>query len=170
MNRVFLGVGSNCQAETRLCLALDALAGRYGELQLSSVYESEAVGISGNNFFNLVLGLETGEPVGELSAWLKDLENRHGRRRDGSGTDQLALDVDILTYGALVGTVSGVRLPRDEILKNAFVLQPLAEIAADQVHPPTGQTYAVLWQAYGRDQKLWTVPFSWRGRQISPRA
>lgn len=169
MSRVFLGLGSNRQAEAHLQLALDALADRYGELELSSVYESEAVGFVGRNFLNLVLGLQTSEPVGVLSCWLKDLEDRHGRRRDGVGAAHLALDVDILTYDALVGTVHGVRLPREEILRNAFVLQPLAEIAGDEVHPEDGRTYAALWQAYPNAQKLWKVPFSWQGRSISPR-
>lgn len=169
MSRVFLGIGSNRQAERHLQLALDALAERYGHLDLSSVYESEAVGFNGDNFLNLVAMLETDESVEVLSAWLKALENRHGRRRDGAGSAPLALDVDILTYDAAVGTVGGVRLPRDEILKNAFVLQPLAEIAGDDLHPIAGQTYRSLWKQYRQNQKLWKVPFSWRGQWISPR-
>lgn len=169
MSRVFLGIGSNRQAERHLRLALDALAERYGELELSSVYESEAVGCSGDNFLNLVAGLETDEPVEALSTWLKALENRHGRRRDGAGAAPLALDVDILTYDFAVGTIGGVRLPREEILKNAFVLQPLAEIAGEEVHPVAGQTYRSLWKQYRQNQKLWKVPFSWRGKRISPR-
>lgn len=169
MSRVYLGIGSNRQAEKHLQLALDALAERYGELELSSVYESEAVGCRGSNFLNLVARLQTCEPVEALSAWLKELEDRHGRCRGSTGVNFLALDVDILTCDALVGSVGGVRLPREEILENAFVLQPLAEIAGEEVHPVTGQTYGSLWENYRQNQKLWKVPFSWRGRVISPR-
>jgi 2-amino-4-hydroxy-6-hydroxymethyldihydropteridine diphosphokinase len=168
LSRVFLGIGSNRQAPRHVGLALDGLADRYGKLELSSVYESEAVGFAGDNFLNLVVALNTRDPVGSLSDWLKGLENRHGRRRDCRACP-LALDVDILTYDALVGEFAGVRLPRPELLKNAFVLQPLAEIAGDDSHPVTGRTYSDLWKAYRGRQKLWKVPFTWRGQLISPR-
>ncbi len=40
----------------------------------------------------------------------------------------------------------GIRIPRAEILENAFVLRPLQDIAPDGVHPETGETFAALWQ------------------------
>lgn len=170
MSRVFLGLGSNCQALRHLGLALDALSDRYGKLDFSSVYQSKAVGFAGDDFLNLVVGLAADEPVATLSNWLKNLEARHGRRRDGAGSEHLPLDVDILTYDALVGEFDGVRLPRTEILQNAFVLQPLAEIAGDEFHPILQRSYRELWQAYPKQQSLWKVPFTWRGKLISPRA
>lgn len=148
-------------------MALNALADRYGPLEVSSVYESEAVGMTGANFLNLVVVLETSESLDSLSDWLKNLEDRHGRRRDGRDGGQLALDVDILSYDDLVGVFGEVRLPRAEILTNAFVLRPLAEVAGQDVHPPTGKTYAQLWKDYRHDQKLWKVSFTWRGEVIS---
>ena len=57
-----------------------------------------------------------------------------------------------------------------EIVKNAFVLLPLAEIAPQSAHPQLGQSYKVLWQGYDKAQKLWPVDFHWRGRQISTQA
>jgi 2-amino-4-hydroxy-6-hydroxymethyldihydropteridine diphosphokinase len=63
--------------------------------------------------------------------------------------------------------VDGVELPRAEILKNAFVLRPLADIAGAEQHPVSRKSYLQLWQDYQRDQKLWPVDFSWQGRQIS---
>ncbi|MCK5885115.1 MAG: 2-amino-4-hydroxy-6-hydroxymethyldihydropteridine diphosphokinase, partial [Alcanivorax sp.] len=61
----------------------------------------------------------------------------------------------------------GVELPRAEILKNAFVLRPLADIAPDELHPVCCESYRSLWQSYQKDQKLWPVDFTWQGRQIS---
>ena len=56
---------------------------------------------------------------------------------------------------------------REIIIKNAFVLLPLCDIAAEIIHPQLGKTYAELWQAYDQtSQKLWPVDFQWRGEKI----
>lgn len=169
MTRVYLSIGSNVDREHHIQAALDGLAGSFGTLEISSVYESEAVGFDGEPFYNLVVGIETTLPVGELSRLLKDLEDANGRRRDLPRFSARTLDLDILTYGEAVGEQDGVSLPRGEILKNAFVLRPLAEIAGDEMHPQTGERYADLWARYDRAQRLWVVPFDWRGTSISPR-
>lgn len=166
---VYISIGSNIDREHYITAALDALAEQFGELVVSSVYESEAVGFDGEPFFNLVVAIRTDCSVAQLSRLFKRIEADNGRRRDVPKFSSRTLDLDILTYGDSVGTIDGVELPRGEILKNAFVLLPLAEIAPDQRHPLTGETYRQLWQAYDRDQKLWVVPFQWRGEAISPR-
>lgn len=167
MARVYIGIGSNIEREKHILAALDALQRWFSTLILSSVYESEAVGFDGSPFYNLVVGIDTQQSVAELSASFKQLEADNGRRRDVPKFSGRTLDLDILTYDDQVGTIGGVELPRGEILKNAFVLLPLAEIAPDQLHPVLKESYQSLWQAYDRDQKLWPVNFSWQGRQIS---
>lgn len=166
---VYLSIGSNIERERHILAALNALAERYGKLQVSSVYESEAVGFDGENFYNLVVAIDTEESIATLSRFLKALEAENGRQRNTPKFSARTLDIDILTYDDRVGLIDGVELPRGEILTNAFVLQPLAEIAPAEQHPANGQTYAALWSAYDRGQKLWPVPFSWQGRVISPR-
>jgi len=167
MPRVYISIGSNIERESHVRCALDALYEWFGELALSSVYESEAVGFDGEPFFNMVVGVQTHLSVGDLSARFKQLEADNGRRRNVPKFSGRTLDLDILTYDHEVGQIDGVELPRGEILKNAFVLRPLAEIAPNERHPATGQSYAGLWQAYDRDQKLWPVDFSWGGKLIS---
>lgn len=167
--RVYLSLGSNIDRERHITAALDGLADAFGELTISSVYESEAVGFDGENFLNLVVGIDTDRPVAELSALLKQMEAANGRRRDVPKFSARTLDLDILTYDDVTGTIDGVELPRGEILRNAFVLLPMAEIAPETRHPLEGHTYRELWQAYERDQRLWAVPFTWRGQQVSPR-
>lgn len=166
---VLVSIGSNVDRERYVSAALDALSEAFGELRISSVYESEAVGFNGSPFFNLVVALYTDDPVATLSRRFKQIEADNGRRRDAPKFSARTLDLDILTYGDAAGIVDGVELPRGEILHNAFVLWPMAEIAPERAHPLNGQTYQALWQAYDRDQKLWVVPFQWRGQTISPR-
>lgn len=167
MAQVYVSIGSNQDRTRYIRAALDALTARFGELQLSSVYESEAVGFDGDNFYNLVAGFNTDLPVGELSCLLKSIEDDNGRCRKGPKFSGRTLDIDILTYNDLIGDHDSVQLPRDEILKNAFVLLPLAEIAPEVLHPEVGQTYQALWQGYTGDQKLWPVNFEWLGETIS---
>lgn len=169
MNRVYLGVGSNVERERHITAALDALTDAFGELLISSVYESEAVGFDGDHFLNLVVGCDTDLSVGNLSACLRKIENDNGRARGGERFSARTLDIDILTYGNTVGTVDSIHLPRAEILQNAFVLLPLAEIAGAEKHPVEQKTYADLWRAYSRSQKLWPIDFLWCSQLISRR-
>ncbi|HSC75839.1 MAG TPA: 2-amino-4-hydroxy-6-hydroxymethyldihydropteridine diphosphokinase [Pseudomonadales bacterium] len=169
MAKVYVSIGSNIDRERHIVASLDALAKNFSGLEVSSVYESEAVGFSGDHFFNLVAGFDTAMSVGELSACLREIEHDNGRNRGQERFSARTLDIDILMYDQCADTVDGITLPRAEILENAFVLLPLAEIAPTGVHPVRQQTFSVLWQAYSRQQKLWAVDFFWRGQQISQR-
>ena len=168
MSRVLVSIGSNIEQVKHITACLDALSGHFGELALSSVYESEAVGFGGDNFYNLVAAFDTDLGVGALAALLRAIENDNGRRRDGPRFSSRTLDIDILTCDQRVGVIEGVELPRDEILHNAFVLLPLAELVPDTLHPVENRTYRELWRDYDRSrQSLWPIDFCWRGRQIS---
>ena len=170
MARVYVSIGSNIDQQDHIRNCLDALSEHFGELALSSIYESEAVGFEGDNFYNLVAGFSTGLSVGDLSRLLRSIESDNGRKRTGPKFSARTLDIDILTYDDLVGIEDGVELPREEILQNAFVLLPLAELAPAEIHPATGRTYAELWPAYDQSrQKLWKVDFTWQGREVSRR-
>lgn len=168
MTQVYLSLGSNLDREKNIVAGLDALAQQFGDLQISRVYESESVGFKGSRFFNLVVGITTDKTIAALSEALKKIEDENGRVRTGPKYSPRTLDIDILTYHDFVGVDSCVILPRGEILENAFVLLPLAELAPDAVHPVCQKTYATLWQAYDKNaQSLWPIFFEWRGRVIS---
>jgi 2-amino-4-hydroxy-6-hydroxymethyldihydropteridine diphosphokinase len=168
MTAIYLSLGSNVDRHNNITAALDALANLFGELQISSVYESKSVGFDGSNFFNLVVGADTTLSITELSETLKRVEDDNGRKRNGSKFSPRTLDIDILTYGDFVGIENGIELPRAEITKNAFVLLPLAEIASTVLHPKLQKTYRDIWQEYDQaSQALWVIEFDWRGKMIS---
>lgn len=165
---VTLSLGSNLEARRNLASCLDALLLNFNDLSLSSVFESESVGFDGDNFLNMVVGLETDLELLALSALLKDIEDKHGRDRTQPRFSGRTLDIDILTYNNLAGEFNGIKLPRREITENAFVLWPLSQVSGKQKHPQLKQSYAELWANYDKDkQKLWPVDFQWHGRMIS---
>lgn len=158
-----LSIGSNIQPRENIQRVVEVLRARFSDLQCSSVYESEAVGFDGDNFLNLVVTASTDESLESINAYLKELEDCNGRDRSAPKFSGRTLDIDILTFGSLCGTHSGVELPRDEILRHAFVLQPLAELLPNSCHPESGQTYAELWAGFDHpEQKLWAIDFDWQ--------
>ena len=162
MARIYISIGSNIEAERHLRLAIGELRKHYGELQLSSVYESEAVGFDGDNFLNMVVGLDTDEEVHTVVQTLRDIEDRHGRVRSGPRFSARTLDLDLLLYDDLVVKEGALDLPRGEIIQNAFVLWPLAEIAPEIMHPVEQQSMAALWQGFDKEsQKLWPITIDW---------
>lgn len=165
LTRIYLGLGSNVDREAHLCAGLDALAGFLTDMHCSAVFESQPVGIKSGPFYNLVVSALTDLPLTELDRRLKFIEADNGRyapERKG-----LPLDIDVLMYGELAGNFDGLVLPRAEILKNAFVLWPLALIAPDVVHPGVGKPLAEVWAQAQIDQVLAPVPFQWGDQQLT---
>ncbi|WP_051176377.1 2-amino-4-hydroxy-6-hydroxymethyldihydropteridine diphosphokinase [Luteimonas mephitis] len=145
MARACLSLGSNLEPEAHLRSAIAALRARFGQVRVSQVYRTRAVGFDGDDFLNAAAVVETDLEPEALDAWLHALEDAHGRDRSGPRFGDRTLDVDLVLYDE--GVVEGpghLRVPRDE-LRHAFVLRPLAEIAPDAVEPRSGRTLAQLW-------------------------
>lgn len=160
MPRVFVSIGSNIDKARNIGSGVAALSERFGALVVSSVYESEAVGFAGDNFYNLVVAFDTDEPLDTVVAELDRVENEHGRVRNGERFNNRTLDLDILLYGDLVRHDADVDIPRSEITRYAFVLAPLAEIAPAGRHPELHRTYAELAEDLGEQARTaWKVPF-----------
>jgi len=160
MAKIYISIGSNIDAEKNIRLAIHALQDHFGKLILSSVYESEAVGFEGDNFLNLVVGLNTEEDVYTVAATLRKIEDENGRDRSGPRFSSRIVDLDLLLYDNLIIKEDNLEIPRDEITKNAFVLLPLDEIAPQLIHPVSGKTMCDHWISFNKEsQKLWTINF-----------
>ena len=144
--RVFVGLGSNLDREIRIHQAVGALRDEVGEIEMSPVYDTEAVGFEGNNFLNLVLAFDTELEVSAVVGIFHQIEDQLGRDRSLPKYASRPIDLDILLFDDLILDIPGIRIPRPEILENAFVLKPLQDLAPDALHPELGESFASLWQ------------------------
>ena len=154
MPRAYVSIGSNINREANIRGAVRMLREHYGPLTLSRVYETPAEGFNGDAFYNLAAAFDTEESVDQLRAVRAAIEASHGRQRGGPRHGPRTLDLDILLYGDLVRHDGGLDIPRGEIVKYAFVLGPLAEIAPDLRHPETGMTLARIWENFTGRREL----------------
>ncbi|WP_069470008.1 2-amino-4-hydroxy-6-hydroxymethyldihydropteridine diphosphokinase [Candidatus Marithrix sp. Canyon 246] len=150
MARVYISIGSNIEPLRYIRSSIRTLRQYYDKLILSSVYETEAVGFEGDNFYNLVVGFDTKMEVHKVVETLKQIENDNNRQRTSERFSARTLDLDLLLYDNFI--------VKDEILKYAFVIIPLAEIAPQSLHPITKQSYSDLAQAFDTsEQAIWRV-------------
>lgn len=157
---VYISLGSNIDREQLTRSGVAALRQRFGELLLSSVYKSEAVGFEGEDFYNMVIALQTTDDVQSVYQTLRQIEDEHGRDRSGPRFSSRTLDLDLLLYDDVILNEGKLEIPRDEILERAFVLWPLAEIAPERVHPTAKQSYAELWNTFDKSKEvLEPIPF-----------
>lgn len=160
MRRAYIGLGSNIDRDRNIRSGIRDLRSLGSEIVISHVYESEAIGFEGDNFYNLVVGIETDIPVDELNIKLRNIEDRHGRLRNVPQFSSRTLDLDLLIYDDLIRHDDVIDVPREEIMKYAFVLKPLAEIAADLEHPEFRVPIRQLWESFdGNGQQLWRIEF-----------
>ena len=148
MARVYLGLGSNIDAEKNLRLGLRELRRRFGDLRISKTYRNAAVGFEGEDFLNLAVELEADATPGDIHAQIEDIHEIAGRQRGSDRYSSRPLDIDLLLHGDMVLGEAPLRLPRPDVLEYSFVLRPLSELAPDYVHPETGKTLGEHWQEF----------------------
>jgi 2-amino-4-hydroxy-6-hydroxymethyldihydropteridine diphosphokinase len=151
MARIYLGLGSNINAEDNLRMGVRELEHCYGELSVSPVYRSQAVGFEGPDFLNLVVGASTESSPQAIHEQIERIHRMAGRERGEEKFGSRPLDIDLLLYEGLVTAEPPLHLPRSDVLDYSFVLRPLAELAPDLVHPVTGRTMAEHWAAFDAD-------------------
>ena len=148
MPAVYVGAGSNVAPEHNMARAVEQLRSAFPGARFSPWYRNRAAGFAGEDFINLVTGFDTALPLRAVLAKLHAIETLCGRPRDAPRWAPRSMDLDVLLYGDLVCDEAGLRLPRPDLLKRAYMLGPLAALAPEVVHPTAGLTIGELWRRY----------------------
>ena len=162
--RAYVGMGSNLgdRAGNLLLAVGGMLDAGLRVTRLSSVYETEPVGVSSAQplFLNMVAELEfdaaTLPSPEQLLARLLRIEYALGRRREHALAPR-TIDLDLLLYGDAQSDTELLTLPHPRLHLRRFVLAPLCELAPEASHPKLGQTFKQLLDAV-RDEatvQLW---------------
>jgi 2-amino-4-hydroxy-6-hydroxymethyldihydropteridine diphosphokinase len=144
--RVAIALGSNLgDREAQLRGAVASLTPALTRLRVSSFYETDPVDVPGTQpmFLNAAAtGDSELSPRAVLDA-LQAVEQQFGRERPYVGAPR-TIDLDLILYGDSVINAPGLTVPHPRFRERRFVLEPLAEIAADWVDPVTGKTIREL--------------------------
>ncbi len=143
----YLGIGSNIDRINNLQSCLQHLLCSFYRVKKSPVYQSAAFGFNGDDFYNLVVQIETVFEPASLKVWLQNIEDIHGRNRLKPRYSNRTLDIDLLLCDDLIIDDGTVQIPRHEIVKRKYVLKPLQDLAPDMIHPVANKRLADLWQA-----------------------
>jgi 2-amino-4-hydroxy-6-hydroxymethyldihydropteridine diphosphokinase len=153
-----IALGSNLESrfgdrEANLREAVRRIEGLDEVRAVSSFYDTEPVGYLEQPWFlNAALLLETEMEPRALMRKLLSIERAMGREREGAmPKGPRVIDLDLLLYGDWVLWAEDLILPHPRMEERRFVLEPLAEIAPDWVHPVLGVTVRGLFAQLNRE-------------------
>ena len=153
--RVYLSLGSNVgDRAANMNAAIDRLRA-FGEVvAVSPFYETEPVEFTSQPWFlNCAVTLDTDESPKQLLAGILDIEQQLGRRR-AQKKGPRTIDIDILLFGNSIVEEQGLTIPHPAMQERRFVLEPLAEIAPDVLHPVFKRTIRELRDALAPGQAV----------------
>jgi len=174
MSHVYVAIGSNVHPEENILAAAGEIQRRFPDARFSSWYRNPAVGFSGEDFINGVVGFTTDLPLTAVIEQLHAVEELCGRPRNAPRWAPRTMDLDVLLFDDIV-RAEPLKLPRPDLLKRSYMLGPLAEIAPQVVHPTEALTIGELWQRFDRESHIMTrvdlakdLPRSGRHRPPEP--
>ena len=136
--RIYLSLGTNLgNRELNLESIKQELPPQVKIMDCSSIYQTEPWGyLNQPDFLNQVLAVETSFSPHELLVYVKDVEQKIGRKPNFRFGPRI-VDIDILFYGDRIILEEDLVVPHPRIRDRAFVLIPLAEIDPDLIYPGT---------------------------------
>ena len=148
MSRVFVGVGSN-EGERLEHISKAVRAIGFIEdvrlVQMATIMETEPVGGPPQGpYLNTVVELHTELSPGALLTALKAIERQLGRKPTPQRWAPRPIDLDLLLYDDLVMQEPGLSLPHPRMHERRFVLEPLAQLAPETIHPALKQPISTL--------------------------
>ena len=144
--KVAIALGSNLgDREAQLRGAITALSPLLAQLQVSSFHETEPVDVVGLQplFLNAAAVGDTQLSASQILDVLLTIEQRFGRERPYERAPR-TIDLDLILYGDQIINTPTLRVPHPRFRERLFVLEPLAEIAAEWIDPVTGKTISQL--------------------------
>ena len=146
MANIHINIGSNQNRQQNITSAISALRALFTDVVISSVYQSPAEGFEGDDFYNVGVNANTDLSVKDTAKALRDIEQQQGRDRTQPRFSSRKIDLDLVLYDDVID--ESANLPRDDILKYAFVLAPLAELNSELIHPVEQRSYQALWLGF----------------------
>lgn len=146
MHKVYLLTGSNeGNRQGNLARAMELIAQQCGVITAqSTIYETEAWGLKEQaGFLNQALCLHTQLAPVELLKQLKSIEKQVGRVETVKWGPRV-IDIDILLFDNEVVNLPELIIPHPYMQERRFTLTPLADIAANAVHPVFNKSIAQL--------------------------
>ena len=137
-HNLFLSLGSNMGDRFgHLQTAVNLLFEEIGSMaKISPVYETPAMGFEGDAFLNCAIWMRSDLDPTKIMDIILRIENTMGRKRNDSKTySSRPIDIDILLIDQLVLETEKLTVPHPQIARRKFVLQPLADIHSEGVHP-----------------------------------
>lgn len=126
--------------------AIKLIEGRIGHVERrSSFFETEAWGVERNTpFINSAILVKTELDPYEVMETLLRIEREMGRIRNGERYGRRLIDLDLLYYNDLILNTAELQLPHPRSHLRRFVLEPMAEVAADHTDPFLGKSISEL--------------------------
>ncbi|MFQ5581000.1 MAG: 2-amino-4-hydroxy-6-hydroxymethyldihydropteridine diphosphokinase [Mariprofundaceae bacterium] len=127
IHSALIGMGSNIEPERHMSSAAAAIRKRFPEARFSSVYRSAAVGMDADDFLNACCLITDVPDESILRAWLKGLEDVHGRNRSQGSWQPRTLDLDLLMYDEAVRDDDLFRYPHAYVPTTELIEMVLPE-------------------------------------------
>src|SRR6187402_499972 len=142
---IFLSLGTNIGNKAFNLAQASQLIGLIGQItKKSSLYSTDAWGNTDQPaFYNQVLEIKTTLPPEDLLENLLSIERELGRVREERWGPRV-IDIDILFYHDKIIDSIHLTVPHPGIALRRFVLEPLAEISPDFIHPVLQKTVSSL--------------------------